>query len=224
VDPDRFRRAREAMVTRQLEGRGIRDRRVLSAMRTVPRHLFVPPHLREVAYADNPLPIGEGQTISQPYMVAVTCQRAALRGPERVLEIGAGSGYQAAVLGALASEVVAVERVPELVAAARANLAAAGATNVEVIHGDGSLGYASRAPYDAIVVAAAAPDVPPALVEQLAPGGRLVLPLGTRFMQELTVIEKRPEGLVRLGGDPCVFVPLVGEGGWDEGDAGGRRW
>jgi len=211
------------MVALQLEGRGIADARVLQAMQTVPRHIFVPPHLRDGAYADGPLPIGEGQTISQPYMVAITCQRAALRGHERVLEVGAGSGYQAAVLCALAREVVAVEWVPELAATARANLAAAGVTNVEVVHADGSLGYAPRAPYDAIVVAAAAPDVPPALVEQLAPGGRLVLPLGTRFMQELTVIEKRTDGLVRVGGDPCVFVPLVGERGWDEGNAGGRR-
>jgi protein-L-isoaspartate(D-aspartate) O-methyltransferase len=202
------------MVDRQLVGRGIRDRRVLDAMRSVPRHVFVPESVRDSAYEDGPLPIGEGQTISQPYMVAITCQRAALRGSERVLEVGAGSGYQAAVLGALAREVVAVERVAGLAALARVNLAAAGVTNVTIVHGDGTLGWPDRAPYDAIVVAAAAPSVPRALVEQLAIGGRLVLPVGTRFMQELTVVERRPDGLHQIGGDPCVFVPLLGEQGW----------
>ncbi len=149
-------------------------------------------------------------------MVAVTCQRARLDGHERVLEVGCGSGYQAAVLARLAREVVAVERHATLAETARKNLRAAQVTNVEVVVGDGSGGYPARAPYDAIVVAAGAPEVPPALVEQLAMGGRLVIPVGTRFMQELRVVEKTPAGLRDVGGDPCVFVPLVGEAGWPE--------
>jgi protein-L-isoaspartate(D-aspartate) O-methyltransferase len=207
-------RERAAMVERQLRARGIRDPRVLAAMGEVPRHLFVGEAYRSAAYEDGPLPIGEGQTISQPYMVAVTCQRAGLSGDERVLEVGAGSGYQAAVLGRLAREVVAIERHASLAEKARVSLAAAGATNVEIVVGDGTRGYSARAPYDAIVVAAGAKAVPPALVEQLAVGGRLVIPVGTRFMQELRVVEKTAHGVREIGGDACVFVPLVGEGGW----------
>jgi protein-L-isoaspartate(D-aspartate) O-methyltransferase len=206
--------ARASMVERQLRGRGIRDPRVLEAMATVPRHIFVAQRHRDAAYEDGPLPIGEGQTISQPYMVAITCQRAALRGDERVLEVGCGSGYQAAVLARLAREVVAIERHASLAANAEKSLAAAGVENVEVVVGDGSRGHPPRAPYDAIVVAAGAPTVPPALVEQLAVGGRLVIPVGTRFMQELRVVEKTRRGVREIGGDACVFVPLVGESAW----------
>lgn len=214
IDEAEHTRARATMIEHQLHRRGVRDKRVLAAMGSVPRHCFVPRHLQHEAYADGPLPIGENQTISQPYMVAITCQRAVLEGSERVLEVGAGSGYQAAVLSRLAAEVIAIERIPALAELARKNLTAANIDNVEIVCGDGTLGYGPGAPYDAIVVAAAAPELPPALVEQLATGGRIVIPVGTRFMQDLAVYTKNARGLQRSSGDPCVFVPLVGERGW----------
>jgi protein-L-isoaspartate(D-aspartate) O-methyltransferase len=202
------------MVDEQLAARDVTDSRVLEAMRAVPRHLFVPEAYRSAAYADQPLPIGHGQTISQPEMVAVMIQALELRGDERLLDIGAGSGYAAAVLGRLAREVIAVEVVPELARAAEANLAKAEATNVSVVRADGSAGYPERAPYDAIIVAAGAPRIPEALRDQLAEGGRLVVPVGDRMGQRLVRVR-------RTGGEfeeeplmLCAFVPLVGEGGW----------
>jgi protein-L-isoaspartate(D-aspartate) O-methyltransferase len=200
------------MVERQLRRRGIRDERVLAAMGRVPRELFVPAGERGSAYADAALPIGHGQTISQPYMVARIAEELGLRGDERVLDVGAGSGYQAAVLAELGAEVVAVERIAELAELARRNLAAAGYA-VEVRLADGGLGVPDRAPYDAIAVAAAVPDVPPALVEQLAPEGRLVLPLGELAAQVLAVVDA--SGNVRRL-VPCRFVPLVGSGGFPD--------
>jgi protein-L-isoaspartate(D-aspartate) O-methyltransferase len=213
--PDEYHRQRATMVEHQLRRRDIHDARVLAAMGSVQRHLFVPEHLRHEAYGDGALPIGEGQTISQPYMVAATCQAAGLRGGERVLEVGAGSGYQAAVLGRLAREVVAIERIPVLADRARLNLAAAGIDNVEVILGDGSKGWPARAPYDCILVAAGAPAIPSALLDQLAEPGRLVIPVGRRDMQRLTIVERLgPDTYREIEGPACVFVPLVGEQGW----------
>lgn len=217
MEPSPAARSRVDMVERQLRTRGVTDVRVLDAMRTVPREKFVPPGHAARAYADCALPIGQGQTISQPFMVALTCALARLAGHEHVLEVGAGSGYQAAVLGALARRVISLERIPDLADIARRNLEAAGTGNVEVVVGDGTLGYPSEAPYDAIVVAAGAPRIPAPLVDQLAPGGRLVIPLGSRDIQELTVVEKTPGGLVTVGGTHCVFVPLIGAAGWDGG-------
>ncbi len=219
MDDAAYALARERMVDEQLRRRGIGDRRVLDAMAAVPRHLFVAPELRYRAYLDGPLPIGENQTISQPFMVALTCQRAQVRPEARVLEVGCGSGYQAAVLGQLAREVWTIERIGALAAKARVNLAAAGADNVHVVVGDGTLGHPEAAPYDAIVVAAAAPKVPPALVAQLAEGGHLVIPVGSRSMQSLRILTKRGGEVTEVGSEACVFVPLVGKDGWTEGFA-----
>jgi protein-L-isoaspartate(D-aspartate) O-methyltransferase len=211
---------REASVTRgwieeQLVARGIADARVLDAMRRVPREEFVPTPARSDAYADRALPIGGGQTISQPYMVAVMSESLRLTGRERVLDVGTGSGYQAAILAELAREVITIERVPQLADAARARLAALGYGNVEVLVGDGTVGVPSRAPYDGILVAAAAPRAPVALKDQLsAAGGRLVIPVGPAEQQVLIVITRDGDCFTESFGTGCVFVPLVGEQGW----------
>jgi protein-L-isoaspartate(D-aspartate) O-methyltransferase len=202
---------RRFMVAEQLRARDIVDRRVLEAMERVPRELFVPEELRPRAYEDAALPIGEGQTISQPYMVARIAEALALAGDERVLDVGTGSGYQAAVLAELASEVDTIERIPELAEQARTNLAAAGYDRVNVHVGDGALGLPERAPFDAIAVAAAAARVPPALYEQLQPRGRLVIPVGGRHGQRLELVIKSPEGPAVVRSVPCRFVPLVSE-------------
>jgi protein-L-isoaspartate(D-aspartate) O-methyltransferase len=208
--------ARRRMVEEQLRGRAIRDRRVLEAMERVPRELFVPDELRERAYEDAALPIGDGQTISQPAMVALICELVGLRGDERVLDVGTGSGYQAAVLAELAGEVHTVERVPALAEQARRNLAAAGYSERVAVHvGDGTLGVPAHAPFAAIAVAAAAPEPPPSLYSQLEPGGRLVLPVGTRHDQRLELVVRSPEGPAIARSVPCRFVPLVGEEGFD---------
>jgi protein-L-isoaspartate(D-aspartate) O-methyltransferase len=200
---------RRFMVEEQLRARDIFDRRVLEAMGRVPRELFVPEELRPRAYEDAALPIGGGQTISQPYMVARICEALALDGRERVLDVGTGSGYQAAVLAELAAEVDTIERIPELAAQARASLAAAGYDRVNVHVGDGTRGLPARAPFDAIAVAAAAPEFPPALYEQLAPRGRLVMPVGGPHGQRLELVVKSPEGPAVVRSVPCRFVPLV---------------
>jgi protein-L-isoaspartate(D-aspartate) O-methyltransferase len=202
------------MVERQLRRRDIADERVLAAMERVPRERFVPPELRSRAYDDAALPIGDGQTISQPYMVAAICAALALTGRERVLDVGSGSGYQAAVLAELAAEVDTIERIPELADQARANLVSAGYGHVRVHLGDGSRGLPERAPFDAIAVAAAAPDLPQTLYEQLQPRGRLVVPVGERGVQQLEVIVRSPEGPAIVHSVPCRFVPLVGEEGF----------
>jgi protein-L-isoaspartate(D-aspartate) O-methyltransferase len=207
-------RARARMVERQLRRRGISDARVLSAMARVPRELFVPEGLLAYAYSDDALPIGEGQTISQPFVVATICSLLALEGPERVLDVGTGSGYQAAVLAELAAEVVTIERIPALAETARRALAAAGYGNVEVRVGDGSLGVPERAPFYGIAVAAAAPGVPPALYDQLVEGGRLVVPRGTRGHQELVLVVRTLAGPVERAALPVRFVPLVGDEGF----------
>jgi len=201
---------REAMVALQLRARGIENERVLSAMGRVPRELFVPEALRERAYDDAALPIGEGQTISQPYMVARICEELELRGDERVLDVGTGSGYQAAVLAELAAEVHTIERIPALAERARAILG----DRVHVHVGDGSRGLAEHAPYGAIAVAAAAPRLPEALFEQLELRGRLVVPVGNRWTQMLEVVVRTPEGPAVLRTVPCRFVPLIGTEGF----------
>ena len=212
--PELAERRRE-MVERQLRERGIEDERVLQAMGRVPRERFVPAELRERAYEDAALPIGGGQTISQPYMVALICAQLALRGGERVLDVGTGSGYQAAVLAELAGEVHSIERLPELAEQARKSLELSGyGDRVDVHVGDGTLGLAAGAPYAGIAVAAAAPELPRSLYEQLERGGRLVLPVGERSEQRLEVVVRSPEGPARLRSVPCRFVPLVGEEGF----------
>jgi protein-L-isoaspartate(D-aspartate) O-methyltransferase len=198
------------MVESQLRRRGIYDERVLAAMGRVPRELFVAPDLQEAAYADAALPIGGEQTISQPYMVALICEQLALRGGERVLDVGTGSGYQAAVLAELAGEVHTIERIPDLAERARANLAAAGCEERVQRHvGDGTLGLREHAPFAAIAVAAAALEAPPALYEQLEQRGRLVVPVGGSGEQWLQVVVRTPEGPAVLRTVPCRFVPLV---------------
>jgi len=202
------------MVERQLRARDIRDEHVLEAMASVPRELFVPAEERRRAYRDAALPIGHGQTISQPYMVARIAEALALRPGELVLDVGTGSGYQAAVLAELGTDVVTIERLLELAEQARANLAAAGYPQVEVRVGDGTLGVPDRAPFDAIAVAAAAPAFPETLYEQLRPRGRLVVPVGGQRAQRLEVIVRSPEGPAVVKSVPCRFVPLVGEEGF----------
>jgi protein-L-isoaspartate(D-aspartate) O-methyltransferase len=199
---------RHSMVEHQLRRRGIRDERVLQAMQTVPRHCFVPEHLRHAAYEDCPLPIGEGQTISQPYMVAHACELAEIERDDRVLDVGSGSGYQAAILAQLSERVIGIELIATLAERSRNVLRMLGYASVEIVTGDGTLGYAAHAPYDAILVAASAPRVPKALIEQLADGGRLVMPVGPDFMQILTVLRKTPNGIARYGYEGCAFVPL----------------
>jgi protein-L-isoaspartate(D-aspartate) O-methyltransferase len=219
-----FAAQRAEMVEWQLRRRGIRDQRVLNAMAAVPRELFVPQRYRRRAYADSALPIGHGQTISQPWIVAAICEALALQGSERVLEVGTGSGYSAAVLAMLADEVITIERIEELAIAARQLLAELGITNVEVVVADGSEGLPDRAPYEAIAVHATAPSPPPTLIMQLAPGGRLVVPIASDGADMLTVFRRLEgkldpetgEGLQRTVIGPCRFVPLVGSEGYPE--------
>jgi protein-L-isoaspartate(D-aspartate) O-methyltransferase len=203
------------MLSVQLRGRGISEERVLAAMAAVPRDRFVPEGSRALAYADRALPIGASQTISQPYMVALMTQLLDPPPGCRVLEIGTGSGYQAAVLAAMGCDVLGVERLAELADAARSRVEAlALGTRVEICVGDGSLGWAVGAPWARIIVAAAAPSVPDALVAQLADGGRLVIPVGGRWEQELLLVERRGPAFTTTDHGPCVFVPLRGAGGW----------
>lgn len=209
-----FRRRRAKMVERQLRARGIEDERVLAAMGEVPREAFLPARRRHRAYADSALPIGAEQTISQPWIVAAICQALELRGTERVLEVGTGSGYSAAVLARLAAEVVSVERHEELALAARQALAELGVGNVEVIVGDGSRGVPERAPFEAIAVHAAAPAAPPALLAQLADGGRMVVPIAADSAEQLTLLRRDGERLRSTDLGPCRFVPLIGEQGY----------
>ena len=202
------------MVAEQLEARGIHDPRVLDAMRTVPREAFTDEGDRRRAYDDIPVQIGWAQTISQPYMVALICQEAAVRPGQRVLDVGTGSGYQAAVLEELGGEVHTIERIDQLAERAREKLRAAGYGDVTVHLGDGSLGLPEHGPYDAITVAAAAPEPPPTLYGQLVDGGRLVVPIGDRAAQRLEVVVRSPEGPAIVHSVPCRFVPLVGEEGY----------
>ncbi len=207
-DPERS--VRHAMVGMQIRRRGIRDRRVLAALASVPRHLFVPPTLLHAAHDDAPLPIGHGQTISQPYMVALMTAAIAPRRHHRVLEIGTGTGYQAAVLAHIVREVWTVERLAVLAGAAAERLRRLGYGNVRFRVGDGAEGWPEAAPFDGILVTAAAPDVPEALVAQLAVGGRLAVPVGDLGLQMLTIVERGPNGLRRWTEGACRFVPLIG--------------
>jgi protein-L-isoaspartate(D-aspartate) O-methyltransferase len=211
--PD-FEADRARMVAEQLEARDIVDRRVLDAMARVPREAFIDDDDWKRAYEDMPLQIGYGQTISQPYMVALIVQTADVRPSDRVLDIGTGSGYQAAVLAELAAEVHTIERLPALAEKAAARLAAAGYERVAVHEGDGSLGLPEHAPFDVVTVAAAAPEIPMTLYEQLVSGGRLVVPVGDRLGQRLELVVRSPEGPAVRRSVPCRFVPLVGEGGY----------
>ena len=208
--------ARERMVAEQLRGRGIRDERVLAAMARIPRHRFVEEALASRAYGDSALPIGEGQSISQPYMVALMSVALGLRGGERVLEVGTGSGYQTAVLAELAEKVFSVERVRALAERAQHRLGEFGYYNTRIRVGDGSLGWAEEGPFDAILVTAGAPRIPEALAAQLAPGGRLVVPVGPEAGQVLRRIVHRVDGQTVEDLTGCTFVKLVGEGGWRE--------
>jgi protein-L-isoaspartate(D-aspartate) O-methyltransferase len=216
---DAFATERHAMVETQLRPRGVLDPAVLHAMETVPRHEFVPPEWRPRAHEDEPLPIGEGQTISQPYIVAAMTAALRLRGTERVLEIGTGCGYQAAVLSRLAKEVFTMEFLPELASAAAERVARLGYTNIHVHCGDGSLGLPEFAPFDAILVAAAAPQVPPPLLQQLADGGCMIVPVGVADYQDLHLIERHGGTFATRRLDPCRFVPLLGRFGWKESSA-----
>ena len=206
---------RERMVETQIARRGIKDQRVLSAMRSVPRHLFLPAGARDWAYVDGPLRIGCGQTISQPYIVALMTELLDVKPDQRVLDVGTGSGYQAAILGTLAAEVHSIERHPELAASAKEQLKTLGFNNVTVHVGDGTQGLESMAPYDRILVAAAAPSVPDPLLLQLTDGGRLIIPIGSRFSQTLEVWDRSGEKYHRKANIPVVFVPLIGENGWN---------
>jgi protein-L-isoaspartate(D-aspartate) O-methyltransferase len=213
---DDLRADRRRMVDEQLRERDIVDERVLAAMENVRRELFVPGQERGGAYADAALPIGHGQTISQPYMVARIAEALDLKGGERVLDVGTGSGYQAAVLAELGADVHTIERIPELAGQARANLAAAGYGQVHVHVGDGTLGLPEHAPFGAIAVAAAAPSLPQLLYDQLKLRGRLVVPIGGRWGQRLEVIVRSPEGPAIVRSVPCRFVPLVGQEGFKD--------
>ncbi len=211
---DSYEKDREKMVEEQLVTRGINDSRVLAAMRKVPRHLFVTQELRQQAYEDKPLPIGHDQTISQPYIVALMVEAMELKGQEQVLEIGTGSGYEAAILAELCGQLFSVERVEALARKARALLDDLGYKNISIQVGDGTLGWNEHAPYDVIVVSAAAPQIPRPLIEQLKPEGILILPMGEEDLQSLARIRKRKEGLKEEYLGECRFVKLRGEYGW----------
>ncbi len=211
-----YEKERLRMVDEQIVGRGIKDERVLAALRKVPRHEFLPEAIRAMAYADNALPIGDSQTMSQPYMVALMTELLGLTGTERVLEIGTGSGYQAAVLAELCSKVYTVERIKMLAECARATLDRLGYKSVAIKVYDGTYGWKEMAPFDAIVVTAGSPDIPAPLVGQLKEGGRMIIPVGERFSQRLVKLIKSADGAVTESTVPCVFVPLIGAYGWKE--------
>ncbi len=205
------------MVAQQIASRGVRDSRTLAAMAAIPRHCFVPATLAGAAYDDAPLPVGHGQTISQPYMVALMTEALLPRRRDVILEIGTGSGYQTAILAHIARRVVTIERIAALADGAANRLGALGFSNVEIHVGDGSLGWAEGAPYDGIVVTAATPGIPEPLVAQLAPGGRLAVPVGDLALQELVVGILSPDGLVTRRAGACRFVPLIGRHAFREG-------
>jgi protein-L-isoaspartate(D-aspartate) O-methyltransferase len=213
-----FEAERRRMIEVQLRRRGIQDQRVLDAMLHVPRHEFVPPEFMEFAYHDRALPIGAAETISQPYMVAAMTEAADVAPGDKVLEIGTGSGYQAAILAYLGAHVYSVEKNTRLAAKARATLARLGYSEVEVICGDGTEGHAAAAPYRVILVTAGSPQIPSLLVDQLSEGGRLVIPVGTRELQRLELVQKTPTGTATQLLDACQFVPLTGKYGWPAGN------
>lgn len=211
-----FKLLRERMVEEQLARRHISDLKILGAFRKVPRHEFVPDEYKDAAYDDYPLPIGRGQTISQPYMVALMTECMELKSGDKVLEVGSGSGYQAAILAEIVKDVYSVERIEILATKSEEILKSLGYGNVHVVVGDGSMGYKDGSPYDGIIVTCAAPSIPDAYIEQLKVGGRLVIPVGSRFSQVLTVVEKNEAGIDKREVCGCVFVPLIGEKGWTD--------
>jgi protein-L-isoaspartate(D-aspartate) O-methyltransferase len=219
---DQFAAARDRMVEQQIRARGVADPRVLAALRQVPRHRFVPGNLWSQAYGDYPLPIGEDQTISQPYIVGLMTEILELKETDRVLEVGTGSGYQAAVLAELAAAVFSIDRRGGLADQARSILDSLGYRNIRIRVGDGTLGWPEEAPFDGIIVTAGAPQVPRPLVEQLAVGGRLVIPVGDRFTQTLTCVRQTGEGLKYEYYGGCRFVRLIGKYGWDGGEVEAR--
>jgi len=209
-----FKKAREEMIRIQIEPRGITDKRILEAMRKIPREKFIEEKLWSSAYEDHPLPIGEGQTISQPYIVALMTQCLNLKGNEKVLEIGTGSGYQSAILAELTKEVYSVERFAVLSEKAKTVIEELGYKNVQIFTGDGTVGLRDFSPYDRIIVTAAAHEIPSALVEQLNDNGILVIPVGSLYSQELIVVEKKAGKIYKNSEGGCVFVPLIGKYGW----------
>jgi protein-L-isoaspartate(D-aspartate) O-methyltransferase len=211
-----FKKARERMVETQIAARGVHDERVLEAMRKVPRHLFLDEALRDQAYSDHPLPIAEKQTISQPYIVALMTESLELNGTEKVLEIGTGSGYQSAILAELADRVFSIERYPDLAYRANSILQKLGYGNIIVRVGDGSLGWPDDAPFDGIIVTAGTPKIPQPLIDQLKMGGRLVVPVGDRFGQDLILVRRVAEGIKKTNLGGVRFVNLVGKWGWKE--------
>jgi protein-L-isoaspartate(D-aspartate) O-methyltransferase len=212
---DSFQVQRASMVEQQLRRRGIHDARLLQAMSHVPRHEFIDPAKRDEAYLDQPIKIGEQQTTSQPYIIAAMLQAAGVGAEDRVLEIGAGSGYQTAILAELAERVVAIERLPALAASAQSTLLRLGYRNVEIVAADGSVGWPPCAPYDVIIVSAASPRVPPPLVDQLAPGGRLVIPVGNAHEQVLQLVSKQADdSILTRPLEGCRFVPMIGQQGF----------
>ena len=215
-DPDPLERERNKMVDEQLVARGIKDPRLLAVMRMVPRHLFLEEALRCQAHGDHPLPIGEKQTISQPYIVALMTELLELKGTEKVLEIGTGSGYQTAILAELSDMVYSIERIPSLVYKARKVLDQLGCFNVYIRIGDGTKGWPEECPFDAIIVTAASPDIPPPLLEQLKTEGRMVLPMGGRHSQDLILVEKTEKEVRQTNMGGCRFVSLIGQHGWRE--------
>lgn len=217
---DPFPRAdeRSRMVELQIRSRGIANLRVLAAMQEIPRHAFIPPPYDVSAYADAPLPIGNGQTISQPYIVALMTELLDPQPGDHILEIGSGSGYQAAILSVLSRKVTSIERIPAVADLARRNLAALGMMNVSIIIGDGTMGYPENAPYDGIIITAATPEIPPPLIDQLSDGGILVAPTGGRDIQELMTLKHSGDGILRSSHGGVRFVPLIGEFGWGISD------
>ena len=213
---DPFELARKKMVEQQIISRGIKDKRVLNAMMKVPRHLFVSKNLMNQAYEDHPLPIGEGQTISQPYIVALMTEALGLKGNEKVLEIGTGCGYQTAILAELCDRVYTIERIPSLSIRAKDALTHLGYDNVEFKVGDGTLGWPEAAPFNGIMVTAASPKIPQPLIDQLAMGGKMVIPVGDRLTQDLLLIERVPEGIKKTSLGGVRFVDLIGKWGWQE--------
>ena len=210
------KKERLAMVEEQLRRRGIHDQRLLAVMANIPRHSFVSSDYQLAAYEDRPLPIGEGQTISQPYMVAVMTQSLELKGDERVLEIGTGSGYQTAILAELAKTIFTIERIQELLLRAQKILQELGYENIFFLTGDGTKGWPEKAPFDGIIVTAGAPEIPQTLTSQLAEGGRLVIPVGPRYTQTLYKVTRKRNQFTEEDLTGCVFVPLVGDFGWKE--------
>jgi len=211
-----YQKLRDRMVDSQLIPRGIKDPRVLDAMRRIPRHIFAGGHNHAAAYDDMALPIGEGQTISQPYMVAVMTELLELKGTEKILEIGTGSGYQGAVLAELAKEVYTIERIGVLADRAASEYRTLDYDNIQARTGDGTLGWPEAAPFDRIIITAASPEIPEPLMDQLAMNGILIIPVGTRYSQQLLKITKTEQGLKEEYHTPCIFVPLIGKYGWEK--------